>query len=118
MWYVVPAVAATVTRLRRSTEPLMSSLDATGVSAATDTPVYTPRVVSNSLPRVLMYIVPLLGAVNRHHWDPPPALLAWLGSLVSLVAKVLAVGMVSTGQTGALRALKFSLLGWPTTLSI
>src|SRR5438034_587431 len=69
--------------------PPPSSSPPTVVSADTDEPVYTPRIVSKLLPMVSMIAWPVAGAVQLYQTECPPALPAWLGSPVSLVAPTL-----------------------------
>src|SRR5258707_984669 len=85
IWYVVPPTAWNVTVLDEI-KGLVSSLLATLVRAATLPPVYTPRSVSKLLPLVSSATLPLDAAVQVHQTEWPPALPAWFGSPLSLLA--------------------------------
>src|SRR5260370_25101739 len=63
-----------------------SSLLAIGVNSETFGPVYIAKRVSKLEPSVLRVSTPSVGATKVHQTDLPPALPAWSGSPVSLVA--------------------------------
>src|SRR5256885_854070 len=68
--------------------PELSSLP-TAVRLDTAEPVYTPSSVSKLLPMVSTTAWPVPGEVQAYQTECPPALPAWLGSPVSLVAPTL-----------------------------
>lgn len=67
-------------------EPKVELFEAMGVRALTFTPVYTANNVLNPLPLVSRLTCPVEGAVHFHQIELPPALPAWFGSPISLVA--------------------------------
>ena len=90
MWYVVPATVAKLTLLPPP-KPATSSFEATGVSAFTAAPVYTPRRVSKSPParKATCGMLPSPGAVHEYQIDFPPTWPAWVGSPASTPALTL-----------------------------
>src|SRR5690242_6100125 len=87
MAYLVPATALKVTRLVRVPPKGESSFEATSVSADTEEPVKTPRIVSKLLPEVELVTLPDAGAVQNHQTDAPPAVYETIeGSPASFVA--------------------------------
>src|SRR5436190_1309598 len=73
------------------------------------------RTVLKELPRVVMRVVPVAGAVQLTQTERPPLRPAWRGSPCSLVAKVgrLELPLVAAASPVRVQALaKLSLAGW------